>query len=197
MNGEESERKKERRKKKTTRENRAFFTEEETGALNEKNEKRKKRLNKDTAKSETVSNISTRRKKILLDEAVERRLTWDINFSLKLAPRLTERKRPKTVSPRNGTERRVGTQWRRLLGKKRQRRATGRTDGGRRRSEKEGGSGRKVPWRETRCASPWQSTVDGGSSPWWRERRSPFSRRGSNYGERSDSHLRALYHRPS
>jgi len=82
--------------------NHAFFTEEETGALDEKKAKNeKRRLNKDTAKSKTGEQYEEKE-----DPAprVERRLTRDINFSLKLAPRFTERKRPKTASSRNGTE---------------------------------------------------------------------------------------------
>ncbi|EFN71035.1 hypothetical protein EAG_09925 [Camponotus floridanus] len=148
-----------------------LWKEEETGALDEKKAKNeRRRLNKDTAKSETGEQYEEKE-----DPAprVERRLTRDINFSLKLAPRFTERKRPKTASSRK----RHGRGVRNAMGKERGggEGGKGRKSGerGARRQNRTAGGDEEVKKKagekcrgETRCASPWQSTVDGGSSPW-------------------------------
>lgn len=158
---------------------RASFTKEETDALDEGRKTEREELNKDAAKSKAA------KKGFRSSEAVND-FTRDINFSLKLARQDSPRRRRpggRLASKRH--ERGVG-----MAGRKR--------SGGRRRSEKEGGSGdgrRKVPWRNSLRVSVARYRQRRPPSPWWRKRRSPFSR--SNYGGRSDSHLRALYHRPS
>lgn len=145
-------------------------------------------------------NTSASRKKRSRSSETVDDFTRDINFSLKLARQDSPRGGDQDCLASKRHERRVTT------AEKKRRRSTPakRTAGGdgvKKKAVAATAAGEKCRGEkcrgETRCASPWRGTSGEGSSPWWRKRRSPFSRRGSNYGGRSDSHLRALYHRPS
>lgn len=177
-------------------------------------------LNRDAAKSETTAiptrggrkrkkRTRRRRKEIPLSEAESRRLTRDINFSLKLArqdsPRERE-ERPRTPrASRQHDEEESERSWRGEREGAGEKHAGGMAGGDQVKKKAAAVATKTTTTRtagekcrgETRCASPWRGASADGASPWRRERRSPFSRRGSNYGGRSDSHLRALYHRPS